>query len=335
MGGNALKNTYTRRYSKNEYFLLFDEIEKTVSDSDVSEYFKLLPSYKNKQTFGDMDILINSFYFKKDIDFIHEKFKPNELFNNGNTVSFNFKELQIDFIFMSDKYYDTAYTYYSYNDLGNLMGRIANKFGTKYGHKGLFKKTYTEDRCKILDETFLSNNLEKIFDFLGFDYSEYLKGFSELKDIYDYVVNSKFFDKDIFSYENLDHQNRTRNKKRKTYQGFLEYIEDLEIENYKFEKDRNLYLEKIDKYFPEAKIYDKIKKAKENEKRLKKIKEKFNGNLIMKLIDMYDGEKLGKFISYYKSKFSDFDDYILNTNQDDIFDSILYAYYEFKKYYKK
>lgn len=328
MGGNALKNIETRRYQKYEYFELFKEIHLLYNNSLIHNAFAfvLLPSYENKETFGDMDILINTEYIKKDLKRIKEIFKPNEVYNNGNVISFDYKQLQIDFIFMRDEYFNSSLNYYSYNDLGNLMGRVANNLGTKYGHAGLIKKLYSEDRTKILDEVHISNDTEKIFDFLGFDYSKYKEGFIELEDIFNYVISSQFFSKELFAYENLDHQNRTRNRKRKTYQSFLDYIENNEIKNnFSYEGNRSFALSRIDFYFPEVMIYKRIELAKEREKIKERIKEKFNGSIVSNLTKL-EGSELGKFIQLFKASKESFDEYILNTNFENIKDDIILLY---------
>lgn len=318
MGGNALKNTYTRRYNKDEYFKLFEKIRLMYTDRPNS--FKLLKSYNNKQTFGDMDIIINSNFVEKNLKRIEYIFKPNQIYNNGNVVSFDFEELQIDFIFINDRYYHTAKTYYDYNDLGNLMGRIARKLKVSYGHKGLFHKIYSEDGAKILREVDIVEDCgvydtRKVFNFLGFDYDIYLNGFNEIEDIFKFVVNSKFFNKDIFSYENLDHANRVRNKKRKTYQDFIEYIEKINISGYEFPEDADFYLKRIDEYFPTCRIYEEVKIAKEREEKLKIIKEKFNGNIVSELTGLKD-KNLGSFIYEFKKQYEDFDEFILNNEKE-------------------
>lgn len=42
--------------------------------------------------------------------------------------------------------------------------------------------------------------------------------------MFKYVLSSPYFDPSIYLYENLNHINRTRDRKRKTYNMFLEYI---------------------------------------------------------------------------------------------------------------
>lgn len=329
MGGNALKTVYTRRYNRAEYFNLFNEIKFLATQSRLAYYFKLLPAYKNKQTFGDMDILIHKGFMKKDIKFITDTFHPTEIYNNGNVVSFDYKELQIDFIFVADEYFNTSLTYYSYNDLGNLMGRIANRMGVRYGHEGLKRVEYGENKNRVIAEIVLSKNLRKIFEFLGFNYDRYLEGFNELEDIFKYVIDSEFFSKNIFAYESLNHENRTRNKKRKTYREFLEYIQDLETDDYDFNNKENYFLNRMNEYFPDAKIFDVVAEAKERESRKNLIKEKFNGEIVMKITNL-SGILLGEFIAFFKDRSIDFENFILKSDADTISKGIHRIFVDFQ-----
>lgn len=339
MGGNALKQTYTRRYQKQEYFSLWEEIKEklkmVITVPTDKNIIRLVEAYKNKDSFGDMDIILCKEYFdirrlvfsKKSTKSLTALFDYKEMYTNMPVVSFDYKELQIDLIFAKEKFLETSDIYYRYNDLGNLMGRIANKFGTRYGHMGLEYKFYALDDSELLGTVLFSQNMETIFEFLGFDFKRYNEGFDELKDVFDYVVSSKFFEKEIFDYENLNHQNRTRNKKRDSYRKFLEYIESPEIKsNYKFNKDKNFYLPRINEYFPEVKIYDYIAHKREEHKIKKEIASKFNGIIIMRLKPELKGIELGKFISAFKLQFENFDEWVLKTDQERIEQKIIEFY---------
>ena len=65
MGGRALKKAFTRRYTKEEFEAVSQElltkIRKTFDRADVPLY------YHNKETFGDIDIIVDMNGFKEDI----------------------------------------------------------------------------------------------------------------------------------------------------------------------------------------------------------------------------------------------------------------------------
>lgn len=318
MGGKALKSTFTRRYNKDEYFELRREILRKLTK--INLIGRDIPAYRLKDSFGDMDILIlNDGNIKNIKELIQIHFNPSEMHFNGNVWSFDYKELQIDFILTPTRNWETAYNFFSWNDLGNLIGKIAHKFNLKYGFEGLVFK-YRLDNDKTLGEIVLSKNTETILEFLGFDYNKWCQGFDTMEEIFDYVINSKYFSIDIFKFENLNHIDKKRNKKRKMYNQFLQYVtkNELNLPNYQFESDKSKYYSKIEATFPG--FLSKLEKFQEKEQIRKKIASKFNGNLIMEKYG-YTGNELGKIISDFKAIYSsNFSHYILDTPEIQIWE---------------
>jgi hypothetical protein len=230
MGGNALQG---RRIHVSEYKELCDEVLKMLNTIEGNFKFKVIPSYAAKEEFGDVDIIATNWDYTTSHKVLSIFGNPEHVSTPRNPehiypLSFKYKGVQIDIIPVHAKSYDIALTYFSYNDLGNLMGKIARRFGLKYGHEGLVMPLYhaTNTSYKLGDVT-LSIDPGRIFNFLGFDYKKFLEGFDSLGDIFDFVVNSDFFQKDVFSYEKMNSAARARDKKRPTYTSFLKYIEPL------------------------------------------------------------------------------------------------------------
>ncbi|MFN8575367.1 MAG: hypothetical protein U0354_00785 [Candidatus Sericytochromatia bacterium] len=334
MGGNALKNCFTRRYQKDEYNDLSKEVINILKKSENILNINIPFSYRNKESFGDMDIVIS---FNKNFDignYIKKSFNPKQIVSNGDCISFEYKEFQIDLIKSNEHYY-TNLEYLNWNDLGNIIGRVAHKFGLKYGHKGLAYIIKNESGYNPR-ELMLTENILDILDFLGFDYDRYTFGFDNVSDIYDFVIESKFFNPIIFSFEEMNHINRVRNKKRITYKGFLEYINTKDLTNktyFQYNSNKEIYLARINYYFPEAHIFDFIENYKNDIEKKEFIKSKFNGDLVSQITGLSD-KNLGEFITYFKNKFyiehisSDiaFDDWILDKDIDNIKISILNAF---------
>lgn len=229
MGGNALKNTKTRRYDRQEYFLL----EKEVSNKIMSVFnakVKPITAYKNKPSFGDMDLLVclPTPFLGNITDILKDTFNPNEIVKNSNVYSFDVKELQIDLILKTEQNLEMSSCYFAYNDLGNLMGRIAHKLGFKYGDDGL--SVIVKDGDYQIGEHFLSKDPKAIFSFLGYDHDRFLQGFNDLEDIYQFVASSPYFNKDIYLLDNRNHVSRVRDAKRKTYTNFLLWLENPELQ---------------------------------------------------------------------------------------------------------
>jgi hypothetical protein len=140
MGGRALKgeNTFTRRYEREEFEQLSKELMVTLKDTFKRVEMPLF--YKNKQSFGDADIILSMEDFNGNMrTYIEDTFSPNEIFHNGNCWSFDYKELQIDLITVAGEDFDSNYNYLSYNDLGNYIGKIAHGFSGEFDTDDVFK----------------------------------------------------------------------------------------------------------------------------------------------------------------------------------------------------
>jgi len=316
MGGKALKNTITRRYSKEEYSLLVNRMHKILryswrANGMIIDYY-VTRAYTGKDSFGDMDVLINASSIHGNIiDFINKQFSPNEIFSNSSVYSFDWEEFQIDFIVLPNKHFDISKIYYSYNDLGNFIGRIASKIGYRYGHFGLERRFTKYDGTRIT----VSTDPREIFEFLGFSYDRYLRGFESLEDIFEYIITSKYYSYDIFQYDQLNSQNKTRNKKRVNYNLFLEYIEDYKNIIYDF-KPKSYYRGLSLEYFGvDLDAEEKI--VIERHERKKEVSIKFNGRHIIDEIAI-EGKTLGTAIHNFKNSIEDYDTFILETNFDEI-----------------
>jgi len=315
MGGNALKNTFTRRYQKDEFEALLPELQSKLllffKDAQPTKY------YATKESFGDADFLclIDNPEHEDVMSFLKNTFAPNEIFKNGNVYSFDYKELQVDLILTPQEDWETSLVYFSYNDLHNLIGKSAHKFGLKWGHQGL-KFVYRIDG-KVLGEIIITKDHKDALNFLGFTNVVYEEGFKTLDDIFNFVTNSKYFNPYMYDLENMNKMNRDRDKKRKTYQQFLELIQPMKDEKnnwYYFYPDKKVYLGLIDHFFPGFLLdYTLLEKAEEQRKQIAKL---FNGNILMKKFGL-SGPNLGAAINRFQSTFIsklEMNDWILTVN---------------------
>ena len=310
MGGSAL-SFETKRLKATEFVNLRDEINNTLKSSGFESY--PLKSFHCKESFGDLDILVktdNNFHNKLkqysnkgDIkDYIYKKFEPLEIHHNSDVYSFDYKDFQIDLKLIKSSNWETSKYYLDYNDLGNLMGRIAVKLNLKYGHYGLKFVYYPDSNEKY--EIILSKEPKKFFEVLGFDYNRYMKGFDYLTDIFDFVIDSKYFNPHYYYFRNLDMKHKKRDSKRKNYMEFLNHIDkNVDAEKYEYKKfDLNDTLNFIDENFPEKDIWTFKKNCDAKAEKKKVIKEKFNGHLIMeKYPELKNrGRELGALISNFR-----------------------------------
>jgi len=340
MGGKTLNTKFgikTERKSTSEHLEITKEISKIIKEMFDIEIFPL-PFRNDKKDHGDLDILILEKSENKDI---YQKLKKRFTFvvKNKHLYSFLYKNYQIDLIFQKPKNWETSKVYYSYDPCGNLIGKLFHKFGLKYGLNGLVYPVRNYSG-RFVKDIIISKDNKKIFEFLGLDFERFKSGFNTIEEIFEFIISSKYFNSENFIFENLTNIDRKRNKKRNSYHLFLKYINEKDpnsFNNYKFDRNKKNYIEKINNYFPEANLLEEFEKIEEQNKIKKEVSEKFNGHIIKEYIKL-SGKELGNFISKFKFEITDnrelnFDNYILSLSEEEIKTEILnYFNNEYKDY---
>lgn len=312
MGGLLLKKFgfEPKRLPKEDFETLLKEM-LFILTSELPPFinFRPLRYFKNKQDFGDCDIVLNT-NLRFDIEeFIKNRFLVTPHKNN-NVYSFPYKEFQFDFICVPQQEYEAHISYYNDNDLGNLMGRGFHSAKMHYGGEGLYYWIREEDvggersdNSQIVNFFCLSRDPKEIMEFGGYNYERWLQGFNNIEDIFDFACQGRWFHPEKFEYENLNHTNRTRNKKRKTYQLFLEWLK-VNKSNYKWadlHEDKFLYLPMIEAKFPA--LTKQLEVERQNYQIRLELRTKFNGDLVKEKLGISDGALLGKIIKGFKNQF--------------------------------
>lgn len=302
MGGLALKNTFTRRYQRDEFEHLWVEMSailtKTFKDFSMPRFFH------SKESFGDMDIILSMEGFNQNMrEYIEETFAPNEIFHNGHSWSFDYKELQVDFITCASENYNAHEHYFAFNDLGNFIGRIAQSIGLKYGQEGLWYNHFFKDQK--VGKIIVSQDYPRIFEFLDLDYEQFCKGFDSLEEIFEYVTKSKFFSGHMYQLDQLNRINRERNLKRASYMSFLEFIDEKVPLNAEFNQDfTDSIKENIIKIaadtFPESNIITEVRRLEYEECKKLYASSKFNGHIAMEKYGI-SGAQLGNAMKEFKA----------------------------------
>jgi hypothetical protein len=251
-----------------------------------------------------------------------------EITRNGSILSFEYNELQVDLIHSTGVCYGYALDYFSWNDLGNLIGRIAHKFGLKHGHRGLLLPV--RDGDNLVSEIVLTTNYSRTLTFLGFDVIDFYKGFNTLNEIFQYVATSENFNPEFYKLENLNTIARTRDRKRVSYNSFLKFIDALDSVKYpEPSPDKSQYLVKIFQAFPAARQqFDDIIKS----LMIKKlVKQRFNGCLISEYTAL-TGKELGMFMRSIKNNPMFSDSFILCMSDETIRKNIIECYTKYKEH---
>lgn len=330
MGGHALKTVSLVRKTTDEYNKIQSIIVPILKER-LDTSIEIVKCYHTKTSHGDMDVLIkidNKFHNKNInlIDFIKNTFNPNEIYNNNGVISFDYEKFQIDFIPIKESNWDFAVKWFAYDPLSNITGKIAHKKGLKFGWNGLVFP-FRNFNGRLSTDILISMDHRKSLEFLGFDYNRYLMGFDTLQDIFDYIVTSKYFDSSIFQMENLNQIDRKRNRKRQTYQQFIEFMSKNKLNTeYKFKRKED-YIFEIDKYFPEANLINKLQELQKKDEQNKEMNSKFNGKLVMNVYPDLKGSELGNMITNFMKSFEDYRSFVLTNSSNDIIE-------EFKKFYE-
>lgn len=269
---------------------------------------EIIPAYASKESFGDIDIVFSTFskeglwaLFKD----VAKACGATEIRINSDVVSFNFPRKvgeatahhQVDLIRVEPDEFRFALGYFSFNDLGNLMGRIAHKMGFKFGFQGLQYVMREGDNC--FATITVTRTFKEAVEFLGFDWSRYEKGFDSLSDIFEFVAANHRFNPDIYLFDNLNAVARIRDKKRQTYRSFLAWCGKTPgLTKFEFPEDKNEWLPLAFSKFPPFHFhYHKARAAYEERKA---IKLRFNGTMVNELTGL-TGKELGGLIQQIKS----------------------------------
>lgn len=313
MGGNALKNTTTRRLSKQEFEQVSATVVAQLKQTFPQARVDVIPAYFSKPDFGDLDVLVTTEGLlanggRNELrKLAQETFFSTDMYPNGDVLSFDYRAsadqtepgFQVDVISMREESYDYALNYFSFNDLGNLIGRTAHKAGLSHGHDGLWY--YLREGTYLFKSILLTRDYDVALKFLGYSPERFHTGFNDLVEIFEYVSTSEFFSAEIFDLENRNAAARVRDKKRKTYSEFLKYVEaHPELPKYPYPEDKKEWLPRIAQHFPHFQgEYDAAMRDLATQRA---VKEKYNGEWVSQLTGL-QGKELGMLMKNFKESF--------------------------------
>lgn len=326
LGGHALKKAITERKTTKEFLEIADSIIPKLNEI-FSTDFHILKYYSKKPDHGDMDILMMvRENFNINVREALNALYPIEIASNDSTYSFDFSEFQIDLTLVPEKHWESTKFWMDYDPSSNLLGKLFHKFALKYRPEGLYFP-YRSEGGRAMKDILITTDFRKMMTFMGLDPEQKYNGFDTLEQIFDWIISSKYFNPELFQFENLNQTDRKRNRKRPTFNKFLEYIKDVkfESEGYSFEKNKEIYREFIDKSFPEAKLLATIAELEEQDKNNQTIIAKFNGSLVMEWTGLKDKE-LGKCLMRYRADRMEI--FLKEKTADEIKSDFLGWYYE-------
>lgn len=295
MGGNLFK---AERLSQEEYYRVFGVVSEKLKK--INRKHKVPETFLEKTDHGDMDIIVcGPVIPKNEIEQIFD-LAPAHVSQNTTVISILFEgRYQIDLCFHPEETFHCAIDYQKWGDTGNLVGRLAHHLGFSFGHKGLLYHVNASDTQRLGYVT-ISKEIFEILDFLDLDLNKWFEGFKNQEEVFEWITQSRYFTPAIFQFENLNHQNRIRNKKRPMFAAFVKWLEGREFPN-AFQVGRNKaeYLWAALAYFECPKVLYEIGVILDAYKKKKRAAEIFNGEKVMAWTGL-EGKELGEVIRNFR-----------------------------------
>lgn len=286
--------------------------------------YRTIDFVREKESHGDLDILVE-IDNKENINKFYQHLIDHEILcekTSTTSISILLLTFQFDIIFIEKECIEYAYNYFSWNDLGNLIGKLSRKLGLKHGFTGLTYLQYGENDTHLLHEHIVSLDYNVILNLLELDIEHFKKGFDTYFEMFEWLSKSPYFDPNLYNYSSLNNKNRVRDHKRKIYRLFLEWLEDKEFSEPIRIHDQTQYV--LDS-FPE--ILQEYNLANERFNKNLLLKEKFNGLLIAQWTGLLRTE-LSAFINEFLKVNPK--DTLYNLTEDQIKQTVLQFYSKYK-----
>lgn len=276
---------------------------------------RMIPSYRDKPDHGDLDLLVDLRTLP--CDALTTALLPGSYWadSKGHAYSFLFRGVQVDLLTTELGHFESAYAYFSYNDVGNLIGKVARSAGFKFGHRGLCYMVYPEGQpTRLLGQINVTADYGAALEFLG--YPAYPQGgFDTLEQMFRFVACSPLFSKLAYAQENTRHRDRTRDAKRKTYRAFLEFLETFEGGAPGL-PDPRLHIERALRAFPDfARKLDELHAL---DRRSQAVAARFNGERVARLTGLEGPALSHRMNEIRKALGEEFERFVLNAADEQL-----------------
>ena len=328
MGGNALKDVGVVRLPARLYAALAEQVVARLGDGVLFPGLqaRVIPAVRAKADFGDLDILVTHPEPGWGFDAARRAalaavFQPTRLVTNGPVLSLDVTapgdemapeytgaRFQVDLIHVPPDVFTFALAYFSYNDLGNLLGRVARHHGFKLGHNGLFRPLRAPgNESHFVRDVVVTRDWSKALQLLGYDPARWEQGFDTMEEMFAFVMNSRAFHSSAFPFEHRSHRARVRDRKRPTYTAFLQHLAncglvpatEMDADTLDVMRQRAL-ASALDQFEDFAKEWQQ---AQADLKDRLTFRQRFNGDVVRQLTGL-DGAALGQHMRGLRARFS-------------------------------
>lgn len=310
MGGNALKQTQTRRYMKSEYEQLVADVLSLLRPLLPDVRLREVCAYEQKPSFGDLDLVVedkegvrevlHAFLTERNHEIVIDKPKREHKAAKFRpptwSVSWN-GDFQVDFLFQPTENYEFACFYYNNPDLGNFLGHVARACGFKLGHKGLMYRLY--DGTNLYDTVMVSRDIKKVLTFLGYQADRIDKPFETPECIFAFAASSPFFSPMQFDLARASYKDRIRDAKRPMYQRFLAWMDAQSLPE-PTPVDRAERFDVAKQLFSDFEV--RLESSKARYARDLRVKSRFHGHRVKQLTGL-EGKALGELMQSIREHF--------------------------------
>lgn len=237
MGGNLFKNA--KRHDDVDFKRKQHEVVCILQDLDIDVH--KIPHLSGKDSHGDLDLILNRDTFTVDDLYHIASLYPyaingkhvnihqlpsdtfQDYFDKIDNLSFLYRDLQVDLIFIEEESVDFAIKYHSYNDLGGIIGCVTKQLGYSLGREGLFTEVVPIDgygKYKI----YYTKDFKQFCDVFELDQSIYYGNSTlvDVEDMFEYLKKWKYFNSHWMNPELMNSTRRNRAAKRKVFNQITE-----------------------------------------------------------------------------------------------------------------
>lgn len=300
MGGNLFK---LGRRPRAEYLVIEDKVRACL-DGLLGDGYRIPRYYASKPDFGDLDVVVSSAAiealggWERFCQAIASELSVAQSKSVGHVYSTVVEQFQVDYFVRDAELLEATYNYLSFNDLGNLIGKIFRRLGLKYGEEGLHYVFRRESQPSYKRDLLISRDWPRILAFLELDVAAWQAGFDRLEDMFAWVVASPYFS--IAPYEAQDRTTERRARSRPTMARFIGWLEAEKItKRCDYLHGRDAYVYRIDAAFPEAELTQALAQERAREGEATALRSKFGGALVREWIGL-DGPQLGAFLRRFE-----------------------------------
>lgn len=295
MGGKLFNG---RRVDRKEFLKFEDEVVKFLQYNLFLDDVLKLSHMSDKASFGDIDLIVPNTKTESSMNFLERSRIPFK--RNGDTLSFLWRGVQVDLIFVKPELLNFSVKYFSHGDKSNLIGKLVKyHYGITFSSLGPYYK-FNFDSGAYVYKQFLENNETIDYDVLVFKLLGLTPNPSYTEEeLFEWIYSSPFFHKSIYRLEELNSEQRKRDKDRPFYQRWLAWLDTKEDKCFTFD-DEFVFLNKLSVY-PDLIKYEQFHYQQYKFKLREK--QSFSGHRISNSLtegNKLEGKALGNFIRYLK-----------------------------------